>query len=88
MTDEPEPWQTSAPGPYMTIHPGGPLEGIVTLTAIAEGHGRSTVEASWVREGQRHCASVEVDWFEHARRLAYSIADELAAGMPPDLSRD
>ena len=30
-------WQTDAPGPFVTIRAGGPLEGVVTLTAIAEG---------------------------------------------------
>jgi hypothetical protein len=46
-------WQTDAPGPFVTI-PGGPLDGIVTLTAIAEGHGRMLVDARWAQDGDTH----------------------------------
>ena len=67
---------------------GGPLQGVVTLTAIAEGHGRSVVEASWIEDGHGHADSVEVDSYEQASLLADSIAEQLAAGTPPDLSRD
>ena len=51
-------------------------------------HGRSVVEASWIEEGHGHSDSVEIDSYEQARLLADSIADQLAAGTPPDLSRD
>jgi hypothetical protein len=37
-------WQTDAPGPFVTIRAGGPLDGIVTLTAIERGRGRTLVE--------------------------------------------
>lgn len=48
--DNRESWQTDAPGPFMTIRAGGPLDGIVTLTAIADGHGRTLVEARWTQD--------------------------------------
>ena len=66
----------------MTIATGGPFQGVVTLTAIAEGHGRSIVDASWTENGHQQADSVEVDGFEQARTLAHRIADQLAAGIP------
>jgi len=50
---DPEPWETNAPRPLVTIRAGGPLDGVVTITAIPEGNGRSLVEASWTQDGQR-----------------------------------
>lgn len=88
MNPDPEPFETSSLGPFVTIRAGGPLQGVVTLTAIAEGHGRSVVEASWIEDGHGHADRVEVDSYEQARLLAHSIADQLAAGTPPDLTRD
>ena len=87
MTSDREPFETNAPGPFLLIRAGGPLQGVVTLTTIQGGH-RSIVEASWVRDGQGRSDSVEVDAFDQARELAHSVADGLAAGTPPDLSRD
>ena len=83
-----EPWQTDAAGPFVTIRAGGPLEGIVTLTAIAEGHGRTSVEAVWTDGGISHSASAEVASYEDARTLAREAADALAAGRAPNLRRD
>jgi len=85
---DPDSWQTDAPGPFVTIRAGGPLEGIVTLTAIADGHGRTLVEASWTRDGDAHTDSVEVQSYEDARIVAREAADDLAAGHVPDLTRD
>ena len=87
MPPDLEPWQTDAAGPFVTIRPGGPLEGIVTLTAIAEGHGRTLVEALWTEGGISHSASVDAS-YEDARALAHEAADALAAGRAPDLGRD
>jgi hypothetical protein len=67
---------------------GGPLDGVVTITAIADGHGRTLVEASWTQDGHQHSDSVEVETYDHARELAGSIAKTLADGTPPDLTRD
>ncbi len=88
MTPDPEPHEASSPGSFVAIRVGGRLQAVVTLTAIAEGHGRSVVEASWIEDGHGHSDSVEIDSYEQARLLADSIADQLAAGTPPDLSRD
>ncbi len=87
-SDDPEPLETNEAGAFVTIRAGGPLEGIVTLTPIARGHGRTLVIASWIRYGHTYWDTVEVESLEHARILARSIADQLAAGIPPDLSRD
>lgn len=72
----------------MTIRAGGPLEGIVTLTAIAEGHGRTLVEARWTQDGGVQSNSLEVDSYEQARTVAHRAAAELATGHAPDLARD
>jgi len=81
-------WQTDAPGPFVTIRAGGPFEGIVTLTAITEGHGRTLVEARWTQDGGMQSNSIEVDSYEEARTVAHSAAAELAVGHAPDLARD
>ena len=69
MPPDLKPWQTDAAGPFVTIHAGGPLEGIVTLTAIAEGHGRTLVEAVWTQGAISHSASVEVASYEEFLHL-------------------
>jgi len=86
--DDPQAPETGEPGGYVTIRAGGPLEGVVTIAAVAGGHGRTVVIASWIRYGQTHWDTVEVESLEDARILARSIADRLAAGTPPDPSRD
>ena len=80
--------QPDAPGSVVTIRPGGLLDGAVTITAIPDGHGRSLVGVSWTQDGHRRSDSVEVETYEHARELADFIANELAEGAPPDLTRD
>jgi hypothetical protein len=53
VTDDPAPWQTDAAGPFITIRAGGPLDGVVTITAIPEAtgavsskhHGRKTASS-------------------------------------------
>jgi hypothetical protein len=49
---DPEQRQTNAPRPFVTIRTGGPLDGVVTITAIAGGNGRSLVEAAWTHDGE------------------------------------
>jgi len=83
-----EPRETGAHAALVTIRAGGPLEGVVTLTAIAGGHGRTLVEAFWTQEGHARSDSVEVESYEHAQTVAQEVADELAAGRAPDLTRD
>ena len=76
MTEPPrrplDAWQTDAPGPFVTICAGGPLEGIVTLTAIEGGHGRTLIEARWTQDGGMQSDSLEVDSYEQARMVAYT----------------
>lgn len=85
-----EPWQTAAAGAFVTIRAGGPLDGVVTLTAVPEGHGRTVVEAAWTdgRGTSRSTCSVEVESYEAAQALAREAADALAHGRKPDLERD
>lgn len=80
MPLNPEPWMTSA----------GPLDGVVTLTAIPEGDGRTLVEAAWLDGGgtSRSTCSVECESYEAARALAHAAAGALAEGRAPDLERD
>lgn len=89
MTEPPrrplDAWQTDAPGPFVTIRAGGPLDGIVTLTAIADGHGRTLVEGRWTQHGGVQSNSLEVS-YEQARTLAHTA--ELSAGHAPDLAPD
>jgi hypothetical protein len=87
VTDR-ESWQADAPEPLITIRAGGKLEGIVTLTAIAYGHGRTLVEAFWTQDGHARSDSIEVESYQDAREIANTAADELAAGIAPDFTRD
>jgi hypothetical protein len=88
MGQDPEPRETSNTGPFITIEVPGPLEGVVTLTAIEGDHARTVVEAVWTHDGHDHRDSVEADTFEDAQIIAREIADGLAAGRPPDLARE
>jgi len=83
VTDDPAPWQADAAGPFITIRAGGPLDGVVTITAIPEGHGRSLVVASWTQGRHRQSESVEVETYEHARELANFIAKPRHADYDP-----
>jgi len=85
---DPEPWETNAPRPLVTIRAGGPFDGVVTITAIAGGNGHTLVEVAWTQDGQSCSDQVEVDTYETARITANTVADQLAAGIPPDLTRD
>lgn len=66
----------------MTIRAGGPVEGAVTVAAIPGGQGRSVAIVSSVRR-PAHDTS-EVATFEQPLLVAHSVADQLAAGTPPD----
>ena len=84
MLPDVEPWQTDAAGPFVTIRTGGPLEGMVTFTAIADGHGRTLVAAVWSEGGHPRSSSVEVESYDDARMLAQGWADRLASGSEPE----
>ena len=85
---DPAPWQTDAPGPFVTIRAGGPLDGVVTITAVAGRSDRSLVEASWTQDGQRLSESLEAATYDIARAIANAAANQFAVGKPPKLARD
>jgi hypothetical protein len=75
--------QTDAPSPSITIRAGGPLDGVVTITAIADGRGRTLIEASWAQDGQPSSDSVEDETYDAAGEIAHTIANQLAARNTP-----
>jgi hypothetical protein len=76
-----EAWETSAPGPYVSIRTGGPLDGRVTLTAMDGG--RIAVEASWGGPHARHSVTVERATHVEADAVARAWAADLVAGRSP-----
>ena len=80
-----EPWMTSASGPFVSIKPGGPLQGIVTISANTETDSPPlVVDATWKPlDGDPRSVSHTVDGYSTARRLAHEWADQLAAGHEP-----
>jgi hypothetical protein len=79
-----EAWETSVPGPYVTIRAGGPLDGLVTITATGS-EGRVMVEASW---GSAHSrASMWSERVGHAAadELAQAWANQLVVGREPEV---
>jgi hypothetical protein len=84
-----QPSETNSRGPLVTIRAGGPLDGVVTITAIGgRREGRSVVEASWTNDGQRHSQSLEAATYAMARAIAQAAANQFAVGKPPHLARD
>ena len=80
-----EPWMTSSAGPFVTIKPGGPLHGVVTISVAPEGAERPlVVDATWKPlDSDPRSVSQPVDEYTAARRLAHQWADQLAAGREP-----
>jgi hypothetical protein len=78
----PEAWETSATGPYVTIRPGGPLNGLVTITATGS-EGRVTVEASWAVPHLHSSVSAERVGHAAGDELAQAWANQLAVGREP-----
>jgi hypothetical protein len=84
VPDRPAPTpETYASGPFLSIRAGGPFNGTVTITAVADGDGRVLVEAAWTREHKPQSASRIVAGYDPARALAQQWADQLAAGTEP-----
>jgi hypothetical protein len=85
MTEPPlEPWMTSSRGPFLTLNAGGPLSGIVTITALPEQGAQLVVDAHWrTIHGEPRTASAEVEGYNAARKLAHAWAGQLAAGHEP-----
>jgi hypothetical protein len=77
---------TYASGPFLSIRAGGPFNGTVTITAVADGNGRVLVAAAWMREHRPQSACRVVAGYDAARTLAQRWADQLADGTapPPD----
>ena len=86
MTEPPlDPWMTSSRGPFLTLNTGGPLSGIVTITALPERGAHLIVDANWrTIHGEPRTASTAIDGYSAARELAHEWADQLAAGYEPD----
>ncbi len=78
-----EAWETSAPAPFLTINPGGPLEAVVTISTVIDGKGCVLTEAAWTRDGTPQSTAATVDGFTVARVLAHEWADGLAVGLEP-----
>ena len=76
---------TSASGPFVSIKPGGPLQGVVTISVAPEGAERPlVVDATWKPlDSDPRSVSQPVDEYTAARRLAHEWADQLAAGHEP-----
>ena len=72
---------TNAPGPFVTIRPGGPLSAGVTIAAFS--NERLVVEASWKADGESRSTSRTVDSYDDARRLAHEWGDLLVIGREP-----
>jgi hypothetical protein len=85
MTEPPlEPWMTSSRGPFLTLNAGGPLSGIVTITALPEQGAHLVVEGNWrTIHGEPRTASAAIEGYNAARKLAHEWADQLAAGHEP-----
>ena len=86
---EPGVWEEArSPGPLITIRAGGPLDGVVTVTAIVVGRRRILVEASWTQDERPHSESLEAPTLRIARAIANAAANQLAVGNRPTLSPD
>jgi hypothetical protein len=84
VPDRPAPTpETYASGPFLSIRTGGPFNGTVTITVVADGDGRVLVEAAWTREHEPQSASRIVAGYDAARTLAQQWADQLVAGTEP-----
>jgi len=80
-----EPWMTSSRGPFLTLNAGGPLSGIVTITALPEQGVHLVVDAHWrTIHGESHTASAAIEGYNSARELAHEWAGQLAAGREPE----
>ena len=70
-------------GPFLSIRAGGPFDGVVTITAIADGKGRLLVQAKWTHKNEQQSASRVADDHDAAQSLAQLWADLLASGNEP-----
>ena len=82
-----EPWQMSAPGPFVTIRTGGPFDAVVTMTAVENGEGHTRIAAAWTENGQSWSESLESASYRIARVIANAAANQLSLGNQPHLAR-
>jgi hypothetical protein len=76
---------TSSRGPFLALNAGGPLSGIVTITALPEQGAHLIVEAHWkTSHGESQTASAVIEGYNAARKLAHEWAGQLAAGHEPE----
>jgi hypothetical protein len=73
---------SSAPGPFLTIRPGGRFDDVLVAVSVA-GDGRLLVAASWKVNGESRSTSQRVDSYDAARKLAHEWADLLVIGREP-----
>lgn len=74
--------------PFVTIRAGGPLDGVVTITAISGAGGRSRVVASWTQDGEVRSQWLDAASYRIARAIANAAANQFALGNRPTLARD
>jgi hypothetical protein len=76
---------TSSAGPFVTIKPGGPLHGVVTISVAPDtAEHPLIVDATWKPlDSDRRSVSQTVNEYNTARKLAHQWADQLAAGHGP-----
>jgi hypothetical protein len=75
---------TSSRGPFLTLNAGGPLSGIVTITALPGQGAHLVVDARWrTIHGGPRTASAAIEGYNAARALAHEWAGQLAAGREP-----
>ena len=75
-------------GPFVTIRAGGPLDGVVTVTAVPDSGGRCLVEASWTQDDVAFSQQLEAATHAMARAIAQAAANQFAVGNRPNLARD
>jgi len=86
MTEPPlEPWMTSSAGPFVTIKPGGPLHGVVTISVAPD---TASTHSSSTRRGNRSTATrapcrSRLTTTPPPEGSAHQWADQLAAGHEP-----
>lgn len=74
--------------PFVTIRAGGPLDGVVTITALGGAGGRSRVAASWTQDGEPRSQWLDAASYRIARAIAHATANQFAVGNRPTLARD
>jgi hypothetical protein len=73
---------TNAPGPFLTLRPGGPFDDAFVGISVATAK-RLLVEASWKVNGDARSASQILKSYDAARKLAHEWADVLVIGREP-----